>query len=302
MRRYSALVLATIMTALVAKPASAAKPGADETIVVTGVPMGAEEARALSLDHVRKMLGQPIAGQNARWYEPLCLSVAGIAPTSAVPILQRVEAVATKVGPGVASRGCVPNVVILFTSDADATLAAIEGRRSDLLSHSYASDRQKLRTPGRPVRWFYSHRLEGASGRQIGRETPALVNAVGAIPIGVPIISNEYPGRVVSAARITITDAVVLVDVPRAAGVSLTALADHIAFAVLSRTPLDAQPPADGIMALFQQADGARLAEMTELDAAFLKALYAVPINHVAAAHRSLLADKMVQLMSTPSR
>lgn len=286
---------------LLAAPVAASEPRDSDTIVVTGTSMTRKEARTIAQAHARAVLGTPISGQNARWAEPVCIGAVGVRETTAVPVIDRIEAVARAAGARLAGPGCRPNVMLLFTRDADKGFAEIERRRPDLLSSTWAEDRKKLRVAGLPVRWFYGQVVEGLGGRQTGADAPALFGTAGALPDGLAVLNEGGASRIGSPAQVSVTGATVLIDVPRAAGVSLPALADYIAFAILSRTRIDAAPGTDSIMTLFRAEPDARPDGLSALDQAFLKALYSVPINRVASVHRGLMAEAMVNALETPA-
>jgi hypothetical protein len=295
MPRISALIWSIAISASLADTAFAAPPTDEEVITVTGAVMAEEEARARSREHVGAVLGTPVSGQNARWSAPLCIAVVGVQPATAVPLLNRIEAVVASAGATLGRKGCRPNVVLHFTADADADFAAIERKRPDLFDQTFAADRDKLRTPGLPVRWFYGRKLEGVGGRQLD------VDPSGGAMAGMPMLREGGASRITSPVQVNITSATVLVDVPRVAGVPLKALADYIAFAVLSRTRMDVAPGSGSVMALFTAPEGARPEGLTALDLAFLKALYKVPINFASTVHRGTVMEAMVKDLSAPT-
>lgn len=294
MLRLSALVTPLALAAALATPVAAGKQSVADTITVTGTAMDREQARAVSRALPRAVMGTPISGQNARWTAPLCIAVSGVQPTTAVPVLERMEAIATRAGARLGKPGCSPNVVLHFSADADADFAGIERQQPALLGGTQTADRQKLRTPGQPVRWFYGSKVEGLGGRQIDtnpRQRPLAE---------LPELREGGLSLITIPVQVNITSVIVLVDVPRVAGVSLTALADYVAFAVLSRTRMDIAPGSGSIMALFEPTEGSRPEAITAPDMAFLKALYTIPINRVAAVHRGNLAEEMMKDLAKP--
>lgn len=296
MQRIPALIWSIAIAASLAGPARATPPADEDIITVTGAVMAEEEARARSRAHVAAVLGTPVSGQNARWSSPLCIAIVGAQPTSAVPILNRIEAVVTSAGAKLGKKGCKPNVVVHFTADADADLAAINRKRPDLLEDITEAERKSLRRPGLPVRWFYADKVDGVGSRQLDDDVPA-----GGALSGFTVLREGGASRITTPIEVKITNVTVLVDVPRVADVSVKALADYIAFAVLSRTRMDVAPDSGSVMALFQTPEGARPDGLTALDLAFLKALYRVPINFVSTVHRGTVMEAMVKDLSAPS-
>jgi hypothetical protein len=115
------------------------------------------------------------------------------------------------------------------------------------------------------------------------------------------VLREGGSSRITTPVQVNISSATVLVDVPRVSNVPLKALADYIAFAMLSRTRIDVEPASGSIMALFQAPEDARPEGLTALDLAFLKALYKVPINFVSTVHRGSVMEAMVKDLSVPA-
>lgn len=290
----ASIALGSLLAApVVAQVDPSAEPVADpandsETIVVTGTTMTRGEAFKLAENYTRAVFAPSVSDQNARWEVPICLSVVGLREEAAVQIIDRVEAIAKDVGAPVAGPGCSPNVFLAFSKDADADFENVSTRRAGILKDTSAEELRKLRTPGLPVRWFYAQRAQGVGGRGTFKGEN-----------GVPILRNIKPSRIDSPIEVSITGCTVLVDMPRASQVSVGALTDYIAFAVLSRTQVSARPGPDSIMDLFEKGEGERPDAMTVFDKALLKALYRLPTNRNAAIHRAQLASEIVKELAT---
>lgn len=293
-RLIASLLLGPLLSApLLAQsspPDQTAEAPADdsETIVVTGTAMTRGEAFKLAENYTRAVFAPAVSDQNARWEVPICLSVVGLREEAAVQIIQRVEAVAKDVGAPVAGSGCSPNVFLAFSKDADADFENVSTKRAGILKDTSAEELRKLRTPGLPVRWFYAQRAQGVGGRGTFKGEN-----------GVPILRNIKPSRIDSPIEVSITGCTVLVDMPRASQVSVGALTDYIAFAVLSRTQVSSKPGPDSIMNLFEPDKAERPDAMTVFDKALLKALYRLPTNRNAAIHRAQLASEIVKELAT---
>lgn len=260
----------------------------DDTIVVTGQQMTRGEAHEMATKYTRAVLAPSVAEQNARWSLPICIGVVGLRDEHALAIIDRIEASAKAAGARVASAGCTPNVILTFVSDSDMVFADLYRTRGDLLSNTDPQEERKLKEKGLPVRWFYSQAVEGLGGR-------ATLAGDG----GVPILSNIQGSRIDSPAQVSITGCTVLVDIPRVSRVTVDALTDYIAFAVLSRTRIGAAPGVASIMNLFDAAEADRPAGMTPMDQAMLRALYRIPINRRSAVHNSQMASEMIKEIAT---
>lgn len=280
--------------ALSSSIAPAAAPGDDDPIVVTGQRITRAEAHQMARAYTRAVFAPTEADQNARWADPICIGAIGLRPEIATPLIDRIEATAREVGARVAEGECSPNIMLAFLQDSDATFAKLQTNRPDLLQTTKNEERRKLAQPGWPVRWFYGQVAEGLGGRGVGQNGPGLAGSPGAL-FDLPVLNDGSLSRMNSPAQISIKGVTVLVDVPRVAGVPFDALADYLAFGILSRTKLDADPQSASIMALFVAPEGSRPSGLSDFDRAMLKALYRIPINRSAAVHRNQIASEMIK-------
>lgn len=293
------LLASTMIPALLAAsgPAFASRPSEDDPIVVTGQVMKRSDAHELAKAYTRAVMAPSVADQNARWADPICIGAIGLKPEVATPLIDRVEAMALAVGARLARGKCQPNVLLAFTDDSDAVFANLAKTRPDLLFDTRAEERRKLRMEGLPVRWFYGQTVEGLGGRQVGQIAPGLRGGADAL-FDLPILSDGTLSRIHSPMQVSIEGAVFVIDVPRVSHVSFNALADYLAFGILSRTRVDASPSGGSIMNLFNASASARPEGMTDLDTAMLTALYKIPINRAAIAHRNQMASEMIKTIA----
>jgi hypothetical protein len=102
-------------------------------------------------------------GQIARWRDPLCVQVFGLAPDVAAKVQARVENVGKAVGLAVGSAGCHGNIQIIFTGKPQALMDGVARKREMLLGYFHIQDRQKLKTVTRPIQaWYVTASLGGA--------------------------------------------------------------------------------------------------------------------------------------------
>lgn len=289
---FACIVLSATMLSPVA--ATAVEPGDKDPIVVTGQKITRGEAHQMARAYTRAVFAAPEADQNARWAEPICIGAIGLKAQIAQPLIDRIEATARQVGARVAEGECSPNVMIAFLPDSDAIFANLQTKRPDLLQSTKNEERRKLAQPGWPVRWFYGQVVEGLGGRGVGPNASGLAGAPGAL-FDLPVLNDGSSTRIGSAAQVSIKGVTVMVDVPRIAGVPFDALADYLAFGILSRTRLDADPQSASIMALFVAPEDRRPTGLSDFDRAMLKALYRIPINRSAAVHRNQIASEMIK-------
>lgn len=290
---FKALSIAAAALAAFSFPLQAA-PEDDDPIVVTGTRMTQKEAHKLARSFARDVLSAPVGDQNARWNDPLCIGAVGLQEEIARPLIDRIEVTALDIGARIDKTKCTPNVLLIFTGDSDAAYAEIVRRQPWILSKTWEEDRKRLNSPGLPVRWFYGHEFEGVGGRQIGPQSGALPGGDVA-GLDLPILNDGTLSRINSPVQLSLETALVLIDVPRIAGVPFDALADYISFAILARSRVDAAPEGASILGLFRDEPSNRAASLTDLDLALLKALYKLPPNRTAAVHRNQMASEMVK-------
>ncbi len=263
-------------------------PSDADSIVVTGTKMTRGQAHDLAQNYTRAVLAPSVSDQNARWATPpICLSVIGLRDEAAYQLMARIEETARAVGAPVAEAGCSPNVFLAFSANSDADFENMIQKRAELLADTSPEEVRKLRSPGLPIRWFYTQTVEGLGGRTTTRGDQ-----------GVALLKNVNPGRIDSPIQVSIIGCTVVVDMPRVSHVSIGALTDYLAFAILSRTRMDATPNASSIMNLFEASQDERPDAMTDLDKAMLKALYRIPINRNAAVHRAQIASEIIKEIS----
>lgn len=290
--------LAMAMLAGAQQPQPAATPEPD--IVVTGRTQAEREAEAAA--YVRAVSPPAIDGQFARWHAPLCPTVLGLAPDVAARVIARVRAAAEAARAPLAAPGCDANAQIVFTGDASALLVRMERQRSRLLAALPPAEARDLRTTAAPVRWWTETRSEGADGNAFSNMPSAAIGMIGPLGPAIPMSDRTRFGdtyrssNLSTAMRVAVTDAVVLVDVPRTTGHSLNAVADYAAFVILAR--VRRAPPAGSaatILSLFTADPAERPDALTATDRAYLAALYAIPVDRPATAQRRAIAGAVAR-------
>lgn len=288
--RGNAAPFSCLIAALLAVPAMA------DDIVVTGHRVDPGSVRAEAVTFARTIEATPVDGQVARWNEPLCTSVSGVDAAVAAIVAAKIRAVAAAAGATVGEAGCRANVIVNFTLDARDLVAAMAERRSHLLDAAAVSEHAFVRDSDAPVRWWYATETEGADGTRLMSESVALLGQ------GIPSNGNQqflgtYSSSLIrSPFRVSLKSVVVIVDAPRATGTKLSDLASYVAFVALARIKAPAPVPATpSILALFTAPATPAL---TQWDAAYLKALYATPVDRTAATQRSQMTVAMVKALS----
>ena len=198
------------------------------------------------------------------YFDRICSRIYGLEAEHAAFVKERIDGVAAEIGISTAkSAKCTPNVIVVFTLDADPLTAAFIKRYPEMIGEIQrgavnARTKAPFLTP-HPVRWF---------GHDMTRRDP--------LSVASRIHANS--SQVINATY-------VIVDLNRLAGVNWGQLADFITFVSLSRPEFDRIYRDPGtILSLFTARDaGAPLPEgLTRLDRSFLSNLYATASNRDA--------------------
>ena len=270
--------------------ASAASAQTGDTINVIG--RKPEEVRREAQAFVRAVgvTDLPVA----RWIEPVCPKVVGVAPEIAERVVRRIGAVAGQVGVRMARRACDGNLMISFTTDAGAVVKQIASRLPDSFKDLDMAERAALQRGSAPIRWWHVTQMRTKDGmRDMGNEVPPSARLDG--PGGVPLagdVHQQYRSSFASTQMIRVLRAAtIVVDVNKAEGTPLDSVIDLAALVGLAEIRPGAEPPPNSILALYD-ADGPK--QLTQLDLNFLTALYRLPLDRTAIAHRGLLVKGIV--------
>lgn len=290
-------LLAALLAAVTAvAPAPAA---AEPEITVEAGRLTDAQIEAGARQFARSVLPVPSYGQYARWTQPVCPKVTGIADTYAAMVDARIRAAATAAGVPLAAPGCKSNLAILFSEDSRASMALIARRKPKSLSKLDGTQRERLLTAALPVRWWHVAEPTDGSGAGTTPLATALMSAQAgsggqplatSLPVGPDaIMTNGYNSSLIDTnLKLGITAAVVIVDIPLATGRSLDAVGDYVALVALSAARLPPEPPGvPSVLALFDS--GAK--GLTEWDQAYLAALYRIQLNRSADRQRGQLVS-----------
>lgn len=274
---------------------AAAADAPDEEIVVTGTVLSPAEARRQAtefVDRVGVASGQTPA---ARWIDPVCPRVFGLDGTRAAQVERRLRAQAAAVGARLATSGCAPNLAVIFTADSGSMVKKIVRRSTTTLSEVEPAGRRELIDGKAPVRWWYDTEARGKDGqRDIAMPFAAGLEEGGVLPGGSGGTFFQYRSSMVSTLSVrAIRSATIVVDVEQATGVPLAAVGDFAALVGLAEVRRPAAAVPGSILALFEAEQPVR--GMTDRDLAFLRGLYAMPLDRLARQHRRMLVERMVK-------
>jgi hypothetical protein len=270
--------------------AQAAAQSASDTIDVIGRKQ--DEVRREAQKFVRQLgiAERPVA----RWAEAICPRAIGVSGEIARRVVVKIREVAREADIRVAKEPCRTNIVISFANDGAALTRTIAAKAPGQLIDVAAEDRPALLEGDAPIRWWHATEMRTKNGLgTIGNEAPPFAQIDG--PGGVPMAGEVFFQYSSSTARTqmvrVLKAATVVIDVNRATGMPLDSVAMYAALVSLAEVQHDSETPPSSILSLFQPR-GPR--ELTRLDIAFLRALYKLPLDRTALAHRRLLVSALL--------
>ncbi len=276
----------------------------DAPIVVTGQRPTREQAHERAVTFVRQVGVARGDTAAARFIDPVCPRVMGIAEPYAGMVLARMRAIAEAAGIRVGQAGCQSNVSVSFVGDAAALMQEIDRRSPTRLQEVPRDERAAMLTGDAPIRWWYL--TETRSRYQMRHAPQSLQTETGGQGGGssqasgsldVDALQHYDAGSNVSnQVNRAIIDANVVIDLDGVEGRSLQAVAAYAAFVAFSEVHPSAPPPTGSILGMFgaePQPDA-----MTDWDMAFLRALYNIPLDRAARRHRGMLVRDMVNFQT----
>ena len=202
---------------------------------------------------------------------PICPLVAGLPRADGEYMLTRLSQIAVSAGAPLAPDHCRPNFFVVVTSEPDALLKAWSKRDVRMFEngddHGYTEIRKFLDAKV-PVRVWYNAEIYNSDG------TPLTYESSGAFK-GFRATSYAVATHIRFNTVRDLASVIVLIDAPRARGISFGQLAAFVAMIGLAQIKIDAKASdTPSILQLF--SDGGRPAPtgLTQWDQAFLKGLY----------------------------
>ena len=213
----------------------------------------------------------------ARWADPVCPKVLNVTPAAAHIVEQKIRTTAHQVGIRVAPNGCDPNIVVAFSTDGQELMSLVADRSPRRMIEIGPHARRALEASEAPIRWWHSTQLgvvrsspilaSGASaGTAVRLEGASITGATSGQSVTGSLIATADPRRIGSTA--------IIIDVHRAEGYSLNAVAAYTAMVALAEIRLESTPQ-DSILGLF--TTNPRPQDLSEADLDFLRALYRIP-------------------------
>jgi hypothetical protein len=263
-----------------------------ENITITGQRRDGWSIKDYMLDFVDE-IGDPASDSSgyARWRDRICVSVFNLRDAAVAQyVIDRVSVVALELGLKPGEPGCRPNLNIMFVGDGAAFAnKLVTANRSALRPYGGAGGTtQGLRaltefaTSDAPVRWW-----------QITMVVDRLGNPAINTGMGIPMVWS--PGsRITNSVSDEVWTTYVIVDSTKVGNVGWDTLTDYLAMVSLAQVDPNGVPATyNSILNLFNGTNPAR--GMTELDRAYLHALYRMDTRRMPYMQRGLLASTMVR-------
>lgn len=260
-------LLAVALVAGAAPATAQDAPDNQGNIVVTGEteqPVDGREVRsqARAITPRGSTIGQPLA----RFQQPICPGVWGMAPESAQLIIDRIYYNAEQIGLELNEKaGCDANVIVAFVADPHEEFTGLRTDDHALVSGlSYWEQKRVSETEGPVLVWnAVSTRTRDGQARS---GNP-------------PVFDSTSISRTNSGTRRDLELSMVMIASDAIANLDGVAVADYVTMRTLARTNPPRSDAAYGtILALFDNPDGAP-DRMSDFDMAYLRSLYAGRAN-----------------------
>lgn len=292
MRRRPSLLLCAGLW--LAGPAEARQPGSprsdpDAPIVVTGSRLSREQVREQAVDYVRRVgvaRGQLPA---ARWIDPVCPRVRGIAEPYAEIVEARMRAIAQEAGIGIADGGCAPNISVNFVGNAEALMNVIDRRSPTRFREVPPEAREALINGDAPIRWWYLTDERTSDGME---RAPHTIPTEGGPPLQVEAFGHYRSSIVSTQMNRAIVNASVVIDLDRVEGRQLHTVAAYAAFVAFAEVRASATPPLGSVLGMF--GPEVEVHGLTEQDRTFLRSLYRLPLDRPSQRHRGMLVRDLI--------
>jgi hypothetical protein len=259
------------------------QPADNSEILVSGIR---EMEREIE-DFVGALTEAPVRGQLSRFEtRAVCPLAVGISAADKQAVASRMRRVAEAAGIWVGGATCIPNVVVIVTSDKRAFIEALARRYPYYFGDMPDREVRALANgPGRAAAWQVPGPPLDADGAEMSDTNDVYVNR-----------TSRRGSRITAGARPHFAAAVVVVERGALVGLTTTQLADYAAMRAFARTDPSrlAESAAPTILKILDAPMGSEVPiTMTQWDLGFLRGLYASPENLYAPSQRSAIRRRL---------
>jgi hypothetical protein len=274
------------------EPVSAAPLVGDE-VVVRGRRMSEIEdgLRVEIGKFIEEVAAAPMGAGLARWDKSVCIGVHNLERTAAQYVVDRVSRLALEVGLTPGEPGCIPDVIIVFTTDGKFLANYLVKERERVLRptnfgrvHRGIAGMVEFAETDRAVRWWHISMPVSARTGQ-----PALTGTV----------SVSGPSRIHDGVVDALWRVIVIVDSTKLTGTTWQQLGDYLAIVSLAQIDLGTDPQAfDSILNLFTNPGA--YSGLTDWDRAYVRSLYQFDQERIPELQRGVLTNEMLRLALGP--
>lgn len=253
------------------------------------------EALRMRMQEFITEIGDPVSRHQgyARWRRDVCVGVSGLAdPVPAQYIADRISFRALENGLRPKGPGCRPNIQVIFTADGrgTATRLVADSPRAFRPFGGESGTTQGLQALGEfqtaevAVRWWQIM----APVDDYGQPAIDMTGGVG----GTPTIRGSN-SRIKNSISEALWSSVVVIDTTKLGEVDWPQLGDYVTMVALAQVKPDGEPADyNSILNLFR-TDNPPPA-MTQMDLAYLRALYEMDISLMPRVQRRVFATEML--------
>jgi hypothetical protein len=209
----------------------------------------------------------------ANWQSqiPVCLLVAGLPRADGEYMLRRLSQIAMSAGAPLAPEHCKPNFFIVVTSKPEALLKAWSKRDTTMFGNEGGIKIQKFLNGNGPIRVWYNVELYNSDGTPLGHGDANSDFDIHSVRINLHAMGSRIRFDDVR----DLSSVIVLVDAPRAKGISFGQLAAYVGMVGFAEIKVDAKVSGTpSILQLFSGSGEPAPPGLTVWDEAFLKELY----------------------------
>jgi hypothetical protein len=328
----SPLLITAALSLLATAAAAQAQPSAPSTTVApvtVQAPLTPHEALKKSQSFVQTYAkASAKLDQFARWEDPVCVGVSGVAPEQVAAIKARVEQVAKSVGLKLGLPACKANIDIRFADPPQALLDQVAEKSPWLLGFHYPNEVGALETVTRPVQSWYMTASRGEGSGEVALATMSMgyqgltdlngnpgataMRGNSGMPEAIrPNESLDTPNhntpngcaarRFTSCLESVFWHVLVVVDAKQVQGQPLGPIMDYVAMLSISQPrSLDGCLELPSVIDLFAPTPCSGRPSPTGLtpaDTAYLTSLYKADMEGKKTVEQSDIADRMAKIL-----
>lgn len=277
---------------------SAAVQEPQEEVIVRGQRMSEIEfdLDMYIQDFLTEVVALPPGAGYARWRDRVCVGVHNLEVTASQYLVDRISRLARDVGLDFGEPGCQPDVIIIFTVDADDVATALVEEQHFLFRPGGPACCMQLgldaldefKVSDQPVRWWHVSMPVDARMGQRAIVMPQDGNG------SYPVISVAGPSRIHSGVVDKLWRVVIVVDANQLTGTTWQEIGDYLAVVSLAQINPQTDPSEyDSILNLFSNPGA--YSGLTDWDRTYIRALYGIDMERLRGLQKNELIDHMAK-------